>query len=93
MNIGNIAVLEMSGVVKKDSDEIGRLMHKAVLVLKLLYSKPNVLFTREEIMKRAWGHDHLIYVRSLDVYVNQIRKQTNLKIVNQKGVGYKLLIN
>lgn len=96
MNIGNIAVNEASGVVKVADAENGRLMCKAVLLLKLLSSKPGVIFSKEEIMKRVWNHDNTIYVRSMDVSITHIRqaiKGSNVEIVNQKGVGYKLLIN
>lgn len=96
MNIGNIAVNEASGVVKVADAENGRLMCKAVLLLKLLASKPGVIFSKEEIMKRVWNYDNTIYVRSMDVSITHIRqaiKGSNVEIVNQKGVGYKLLIN
>lgn len=85
MQIGNISLNETLGIVKKDGEELGRLMRKSVLLLKLLSESPGVVFPKETIMKRVWGHDNTLYVRSMYVSITHIRqaiKGSNISIVN-----------
>lgn len=59
-------------------------------LLTLLVSKPNRVFTREEIYSRIWGNDVFVGERTIDVHIRKIREKLgsdNLKTV--KGVGYK----
>ena len=54
------------------------------------------LLEREVILKTVWGDDGDYIGRTLDVFISKLRKKleanTNLKIVNIRGVGYKLVI-
>ena len=59
-------------------------------LLLLLTSKPNKVFTREEIFSNIWGNSVIVGDRTIDVHVRKIReklKNDNIKTV--KGVGYK----
>jgi len=59
-------------------------------MLSLLVSKPNRVFTRDEIYHRIWGDDVFVGERTIDVYIRKIREKLgtdNLKTI--KGVGYK----
>lgn len=76
-------------VVIKDGKEIV-LQRKEFELLSLLSSKPNKVFTRDEIFSAVWGNDVIVGDRTIDVHVRKIREKLdtqNIKTV--KGVGYK----
>ena len=59
-------------------------------LLLLLSSRPNKVFTREEIFMKVWGNDVIVGERTIDVHIRKIREKLdteNIKTV--KGVGYK----
>jgi two-component system alkaline phosphatase synthesis response regulator PhoP len=77
-------------VIIKDGMEIS-LPKKEFELLLLLASKPNKVFTREEIFSRVWGNDVIVGDRTIDVHVRKIREKVGLKsITTIKGVGYKI---
>jgi two-component system alkaline phosphatase synthesis response regulator PhoP len=76
-------------VVIKDSREYS-LPRKEFELLSLLASKPNRVFTRDEILSSIWGDDVIVGDRTIDVHVRKIRERlgtNNIKTI--KGVGYK----
>ncbi|HOW25070.1 MAG TPA: response regulator transcription factor [Bacteroidales bacterium] len=59
-------------------------------LLSLLISKPNRVFTREEIFSKVWGNDVLVGERTIDVYIRKIREKLGTgNIITIKGVGYQ----
>lgn len=59
-------------------------------LLNLLCSKPNKVFTRDEIFSKIWGDNVIVGDRTIDVHVRKIREKIGLKnIKTVKGVGYK----
>jgi two-component system alkaline phosphatase synthesis response regulator PhoP len=76
-------------LVKKGDKEI-LLPKKEFQLLNLLVSKPNKVFTREEILANVWGHKVVVGDRTIDVHVRKIREKLKTKkIKTVKGVGYK----
>lgn len=76
-------------VVIRNNEEI-ILPKKAFELLKLLCSKPNKVFSREEILSSIWGSQVVVGDRTIDVHIRKIRDKLNLdKIYTIKGVGYK----
>ncbi len=62
-------------------------------IIKLLFSKPNYVFTRDEIFEQIWGHDVIVGSRTIDVHIRKIREKTGIDDIKTiKGVGYKLEI-
>jgi two-component system, OmpR family, alkaline phosphatase synthesis response regulator PhoP len=62
-------------------------------LLRLLASKPNKVFTRDEIFSRVWGDNVIVGDRTIDVHVRKIREKIGLdNIRTVKGVGYKFEI-
>lgn len=75
-------------VIKDGKDII--LPRKEFELLSLLYSKPQKVFTREEIFKKVWGTDVIVGDRTIDVHVRKLREKIgDSHIVTLKGVGYK----
>ena len=76
-------------VVIKDNAEI-ILARKEFEILQLLVSRPNKVFTREDIFTRIWGENVIVGDRTIDVHIRRIREKVgtdNIKTI--KGVGYK----
>ncbi len=92
-----IPVIELPGLtidqdrflIVKDGVEIV-LPKKEFKLLKLLISKPEKVFTRDEIFSRVWGDDVIVGDRTIDVHIRKLREkigEKNIKTI--KGVGYK----
>lgn len=66
------------------------LPRKEFELLALLTSKPNRVFTREEIYSSVWGPDVIVGDRTIDVHVRRIREKIGIENIKTiKGVGYK----
>ncbi len=65
------------------------LTKKEFKILLLLTSKPEKVFTRENIYNKIWGNDILVGERTLDVHIRKIREKFSKKyIYTIKGIGY-----
>lgn len=59
-------------------------------LLTFLTSKPNRLFSREEIFHHIWGSETIVGDRTLDVHIRKLRSKIgDYYIKTVKGVGYK----
>ncbi len=66
------------------------LPRKEFELLALLVSKPEKVFTREEIFEKIWGNEVIVGDRTIDVHVRKIREKIGLDNIRTiKGVGYK----
>ena len=75
-------------VIQNDEEII--LPRKEFELLSLLASKPDRVFTREEIFEQVWGNDVIVGERTIDVHVRKIREKLGISIITTvKGIGYK----
>ncbi len=80
-------------IVIRQGNEI-TLPRKEFELLALLASKPNRVFTREEIYSTVWGPDVIVGDRTIDVHVRRIREKIGIENIKTiKGVGYKYEYN
>ncbi|RPH34400.1 MAG: DNA-binding response regulator [Bacteroidales bacterium] len=78
-------------VIVKQGVEIF-LPKKEFELLKLLYSRPQKVFTREEIFSIIWGDDIIVGDRTIDVHIRKLREKIGEEhITTVKGVGYKFV--
>ncbi len=76
-------------VVTKNGEEL-ILPRKEFQLLALLYSKPQKVFSREEIYSTVWGSEVVVGDRTIDVHIRKLRTKIGEDhIVTIKGVGYK----
>lgn len=65
-------------------------------LLVLLYSNKNKTLEREFILNKVWGDEGDYVGRTLDVFVSKLRKKleadSDLKIINVRGVGYRFVV-
>jgi DNA-binding response OmpR family regulator len=62
-------------------------------LLLCLVGHPGRVFTREQLLEKAWGFDFYGQTRTVDVHIAQLRKhlgESKVKIETVTGVGYKL---
>lgn len=72
------------------------LTNKEADLLMFLYKNANKTLEREQILKAVWGDEGDYIGRTLDVFISKLRKRlsadANVKIMNIRGVGYKLIV-
>ncbi len=64
-------------------------------LLLTLAEQPGRVFTREQLLKQAWGFDFYGQTRTVDVHIAHLRKKLEggtVKIETVTGVGYKLVV-
>jgi two-component system alkaline phosphatase synthesis response regulator PhoP len=65
------------------------LPNKEFKILDLLISKPERVFTREEIYSLVWGNEIVVGDRTIDVHIRKLREKLGEQyIFTIKGVGY-----
>ncbi len=71
-------------------DDTFYLPRKEFELLFLLLTKPDKVFTRQEILHTVWGSDIIVGDRTIDVHIRKIREKIgDDKIKTIKGIGYK----
>lgn len=80
-------------VVKINGNE-KKLTYQESKLLECFAKSPNTILERKEIQDYVWKDEGVIVSRSLDVFISRLRKilspDDSLKIVNIRGVGYRL---
>jgi two-component system alkaline phosphatase synthesis response regulator PhoP len=78
-------------IIKKGKDI--SLPRKEFELLSLLISKPEKVFTREEIFDRVWGENIVVGDRTIDVHIRKLREKLGDKCIETvKGIGYKYVV-
>jgi len=89
--VGDMIIDKEKHLVFREGKEI-ELARKEFDLLDLLASKPDRVFTREEILSQVWTGDVIVGARTIDVHIRKIREKTgSVHIRTIKGVGYKFL--
>lgn len=77
-------------------NEKTELTSKEADLLHLLCISANNTVDRESILNKVWGDDGDYVGRTLDVFISKLRKKldgdVNIRIVNVRGVGYRLVL-
>lgn len=89
IKVGDIVIDKEKYIVIKAGKELA-LPRKEFELLAVLASKPNKVFTREEIFSKVWGNNVIVGDRTIDVHIRKLReKLATDRIKTIKGVGYK----
>jgi DNA-binding response OmpR family regulator len=66
---------------------------KELEILYFLASKPNQVFTREQLLDKLWGYEYVGDTRTVDVHIKRLREKLNnnhnWSITTVWGIGYK----
>lgn len=71
-----------------------KLTYAEFKILELLLSKPNWVFSRDQILEYLWGEQKYVIDRTIDVHITNLRKKLGTygeKIQNIRGIGYKFI--
>ncbi|WP_206367405.1 response regulator transcription factor [Sphingobacterium sp. SGR-19] len=89
LEILDLVIDRDSFLVYRDDEKIV-LAKKEFELLYLLASKPNKVFTREQILKAIWEDSVVVTNRTIDVHIRKLREKIGDHYVSTvKGVGYK----
>lgn len=64
-------------------------------LLHLLAANPGRIFTRDMLLERIWGYDHVRETRTVDVHIRYLRQKVEKDPANPdyiqtvRGVGYR----
>lgn len=87
--IANLIIDREKYLVYRDGAEI-ILPRKEFELLQLLASRPNKVFSRDEIYSKIWGDSVIVGDRTIDVHIRKLREKLDIpNIKTVKGVGYK----
>jgi two-component system, OmpR family, alkaline phosphatase synthesis response regulator PhoP len=83
-------VIDKEKYLIKQDDKLITLPKKEFELLILLASRPDKVFTREEIFQNVWGNNVIVGDRTIDVHIRKIREKIGSAVIKTvKGVGYK----
>ena len=91
VSVGGLIIDREKYVVSNGTEELV-LPKKEFELLQLLASKPDRVFTRDEIYTSVWGDNIIVGDRTIDVHIRKLREkigQEHIKTI--KGVGYKFV--
>ncbi len=91
ISIGDLTIDRERYLIIKSGEEM-ILPKKEFELLLLLVSKPEKVFTRDEIYTTVWGDNIIVGDRTIDVHIRKLREkigQDHIRTI--KGVGYKFV--
>lgn len=91
ISVGDLTIDKEKYVVISGNNELV-LPKKEFELLLLLASKPDRVFTRDEIYSSVWGDNIIVGDRTIDVHIRKLREkigQDHIRTI--KGVGYKFV--
>ncbi len=93
IELGDLAIDRERYLVIQGKNEVS-LPRKEFELLALLASRPDKVFTREEIFTHVWGNEVIVGERTIDVHIRKIREKLGIpNIKTIKGIGYKYETN
>ena len=73
------------------------LSHRESEILRRLCEHQDQVVDMRDILLDLWGDDSFFNQRSLHVFITKLRHKLNrderIRIVNVRGIGYKLIVN
>lgn len=90
--VGKLYVCPEKHVVRADGRDV-QLTFKEFELLCLLMSKPETVFSRDQILRRIWGYEFDGENRTVDVHIRTLRSklgECGELIETVRGIGYKI---
>jgi len=97
IRIGNLLINRKSFELQV-GDEVLVLPLKEFELLSKLASKPNQVYTRDQLIENVWGIDFEGDEQTLSVHIKRVRDRlsklkTTVQITTVRGIGYKLEVS
>lgn len=92
--LGNMIIDRLTFEVKV-GEQVLLLPLKEFELLSILSSRPDVVFTRDQLMEQVWGYDYEGDDFTLTTHIKRLRSRleevhANVKIQTVRGIGYKI---
>jgi len=92
--LGNMLIDRLTFEVKVD-EQILLLPLKEFELLSILCSRPEIVFTRDQLMQQVWGYDYDGDDFTLTTHIKRLRSRlekvnAQVKIQTIRGIGYKI---
>jgi len=90
--LGNMKLDADSLTLTIDEEQI-KLTYRDAQFLEMLMRKPDMVFTREQIIDRVWGYENLVNDNNIEIYIHYLRKKisrASYYIATVRGIGYTL---
>ena len=91
ISFGDLEINTLTYIAKLEGNEL-HLPRKEFELLAFFMNKPNIIFSRDELLSRIWEEDVFVVDRTIDVHINRIRSKLGIYknwIETVKGVGYR----
>ncbi|HZJ29498.1 MAG TPA: response regulator transcription factor [Solirubrobacterales bacterium] len=94
IRVADIAIDLVSHLVSVGG-ELRHLTRKEFILLQALASDPERVFTKQELLVKAWGTSSNEHTRTLDAHASRLRRKLDPEdgryVINVWSVGYKLM--
>lgn len=95
LSVGDMT-LNQESLTVSHGDNIKVLPQKEFLLLQMLLTYPNKIFTRQTLMDEIWGYDSETDPRTVDVHIKRLRERfldnDNFTIETVRGLGYRAVV-
>ncbi len=90
LRVGNISLNLYTHQVAID-DRLIELAAREFTLLETLMKRPDLVISREQLLKEVWGYDYDPGTNVVDVYIGYLRKKLSINSIETvRGVGYRL---
>ena len=90
VTLGDLSIDKTSYTVLLKGKKIV-LPKKEFELLYFLARNPNIVFSREQLLKNIWGSDVFVVPRTVDVHIRKVREKLGDAVIKTvKGIGYKI---
>ncbi len=94
-HIGDYIFNSINQTLSRSYNEELNLSHRESEILKSLCLNKNSVVETQNILLDLWGDDNFFNTKSLHVFITKLRqklsKDEKIKIINVRGIGYKLI--
>ncbi|TBL69079.1 response regulator transcription factor [Paenibacillus thalictri] len=95
IQIGNLKIMTRSWKVYRDGQEI-KFPNREFELLKFLAMNPNIVFSKDQLFEKIWGHEYVGDSATVTVHINRIREKIEddpskpRMIETVWGAGYRI---
>ena len=96
LRIGNVELVRGQGIVRKEGREVALTRTEFHLLCEFA-AHPNMVRSRDQLLERVWGYEHLGDSRVVDAHVRRLRVKIEDQpddpriVVTVRGLGYRLV--
>lgn len=96
LRIGNVELLRGQGIVRKEGRELALTRTEFNLLCEFA-DHPNMVLSRDQLLERVWGYEHLGDSRVVDAHVRRLRVKIEDHpddpriVITVRGLGYRLV--